>query len=172
MKRIGIMMAALMAMIAVSGTAVAQPGPRGPHGPHGKPGDQAKRMAHFLQLTDEQKAQMKELHEKFREENKATIDQMKQLHQQAREQMQNGDREGAKETRDQLRELRASMKDEHMALRDEMKSILTEEQLQKLETMKERRGEHCRGHKGKGPKGDGNRPEVAPQTEHNRPDID
>lgn len=161
MKQIGIgriFGLAIAALLLTVSTVFAQG--RG-HGDHdGRKGHIRAAFAQ-LDLTDDQKVQLKELHEAFREENQDLHGQMKELREQMREQAKAGDREAAAETREQLAELREQMKERAEGMKERMAAILTPEQVAQLEEMREkheaRRDERkdkrsdrakCRGKKG------------------------
>ncbi len=95
--------------------------------------DRVERGMANLDLTDQQKEQIKALKEQFKAENTTTIEQMKALGAQAREQMQNGDKDAAKATREEMKTLRDALKVERKELREQISAILTDEQKAKLE---------------------------------------
>lgn len=134
-------------LVITTATILASAGHGGPgrHGMHGE-GPHGEGPFAALDLTDAQKEQIKALHEQFREAHAAELEQMKALHEQMRTQMENGDREAAKETRGKIHDLKESLHADHRALFEQAKSILTDEQRAKLEEM--HANGDCRG-KGK-----------------------
>ena len=137
----------LVAVLALSATAIAQPGERGDRC-KGKRGDHAKKIFATLDLTDTQKEQIQALHEDFKEENSDLFEQMKDLRQQAREQRQSGDKDGAAATREEMKELGEGLRAAREELHEQVKALLTEEQQAQLQEMKEKH-ERKRGRKGK-----------------------
>lgn len=112
---------------------------------HGRPGDCPDRGEIFekLNLTDEQKAEIRELREEYKEEHADEIERMKELGRQMREQARAGDREGAQATRDEMKELREALGESGEELRNRIGSILTGEQRAALKEHMERMKE-CR----------------------------
>ncbi|MEM6268193.1 MAG: Spy/CpxP family protein refolding chaperone [Bacteroidota bacterium] len=104
---------ALLALIVVALPGMSQPHNRGPMGPE-KHQQRMEDMREQLNLTDQQFAQIQDIHEKYRP-------QMEALH-------QNGDPD------------REAMREVHRAIRKEMKAVLTEEQREKMKEMRPRHG--------------------------------
>lgn len=116
----------------------------GQHGGHGKHQGQRgegmrKRHEEFmkqLNLTDDQKAKLKEAMKGFHEQNKATFDDLKSK----REQLKALGKDGDKAQRKQLFE---SMKQERQALQQKrlamMQQVLTPEQFAKMQQLHEQR---------------------------------
>lgn len=88
---------------------------------------------HKLNLTEDQKTQMKTLHETFKAGNQANFDEMKTLFQQKRDKTITADGEA------RMKVLREQMKAGHEQLRANSLNVLTAEQKTELETMKAER---------------------------------
>src|ERR1044072_1284622 len=88
---------------------------------------------HKLNLSEDQKAKMKPLHETFKANNKAAFDEMHTLFQQKRENTLTADGES------RMKVLRDQMKTAHEQLRANSMNLLTAEQKTQLETMKAER---------------------------------
>ena len=150
MNRKTILAGALAVATLAAGTVVAQPGGgfgggRGHggkmhgHGGHGGPGAAFAK----LDLTDEQKAQFKELMAKQREEMKPLRDQ----EQDARKALREAINSGADATRVgqltlALEGVRKQVRARHEAARDQFVTLLTPEQKEKFEEMQAERKKH------------------------------
>ncbi len=85
---------------------------------------------HKLNLSEDQKLQMKNLHESFRTSNEASFKEARTLMQQKRDKTITADGEA------RLQALKSQMKSAHEGLRGSMQNILTAEQKTQLDTMK------------------------------------
>jgi len=144
--------AAVAAVVALTGTmAFAGPG-EGRGGRHGRQGDEvfAPGVAEKLNLTDEQKAQIKLIRENTRTANLAFFEQAKANREAAKAARQAGETE-------KFDALKAALEADHQrfreigkAEREQIRNVLTADQRAQLEAMKaehkERRGE--RGERG------------------------
>lgn len=86
-----------------------------------------------LNLSEDQKLQMKNLHESFKTGNEANFKEMHTLFQQKRDNTLTAEGEA------RLQVLKGQMKSAHEQLRGSMQNILTAEQKTQLETMKQER---------------------------------
>jgi len=86
-----------------------------------------------LNLSDDQKLQMKNLHESFKAGNEASFKEMHTLFEQKRDNTLTADGEA------RLQVLKGQMKSAHEQMRGSMQNILTAEQKTQLETMKQER---------------------------------
>jgi protein CpxP len=86
-----------------------------------------------LNLTEDQKLQMKNLHDSFKAGNEASFKEMHTLFQQKHDQTITAEGEA------RLQALKSQMKSAHEGLRASMAGILTAEQKTQLETMKQER---------------------------------
>ena len=107
-------------------------------GHHGKGFGRHKGMGmrggfHKLNLSEDQKAQLKTLHESFRASNKAAFEEMHSLRQQKRENTLTADGQA------RMSVLRDQMKAGHEQLRASSLNLLTAEQKTQLETLKAER---------------------------------
>jgi len=162
MKKLGkvklVAIASLSAVVLVASIAVAQSvktdrnngqGPR-----HEWNGEGAKRGFHGggalfsrLNLTDDQKAKMKQIRESFAERNKSLMEQLRAKRQELRQSSEGGTFNEALATQKltEMAGLQAKLMGERFKLRQEMESVLTAEQKAQLEQMKAqfkgRRGE-------------------------------
>jgi Spy/CpxP family protein refolding chaperone len=140
-KTITIGGAALSALLSCSIAAHAQePGPRGPRDGQDRPGGPGgpppiEMLAKRLGLSEDQKAQLKALHEKSQETNRAVFDSARQAHRALDAALEGASPDPA--TVGQLAiTMRAAEKKAdaaRQAEREEMKSILTPEQREKLD---------------------------------------
>lgn len=107
-------------------------------GEHGKGhGKGHGKMFKKLNLTDDQKAQIKALRDGFKQQNASAIAEVKALREKMREQMKSKDTEGAKATREQLKAKMEALRPAHEQLREKIKAILTPEQRAQAEKMRE-----------------------------------
>ncbi|MGE3801802.1 MAG: Spy/CpxP family protein refolding chaperone [Candidatus Kapaibacterium sp.] len=164
MKRTRMIVGALIAVMALSATAMAQPG-EGRCGEKGKRGPHGGGPLAALNLTDAQKEQVKALHEQFEQDNAALLEQMKSLHDQAREQMKSGDKEAAQQTREEMKGLGEQLREAREGLEQQVEALLTAEQKAKLEEMKAKHGERGEGRGGKGKKGEAAAKGVSPNIQ-------
>jgi len=86
-----------------------------------------------LNLSEEQKLQMKNLHESFKTNNEASFKEIHTLFQQKRDKTITADGEA------RLQVLKGQMKSAHEQMRGSIQNILTAEQKTQLETMKQER---------------------------------
>lgn len=119
------------------------------HGGKGR-GEMGAHFAKKLNLTDAQKAQVKEINESFREENKAFFEQMRQTRTDFRAAKQASDTARLEALKGTMQAQRAQMKQLREQHVQRLLTTLTPEQRQEWEKMKAereaRRGERGRGH--------------------------
>jgi protein CpxP len=167
MKKLGkfklMAIASLSAIVLVASIAVAQsvktePGSGGQkprrewrgkgskHGMHGRHGAVFNR----LNLTDDQKAKMKQIRESFAESNKPLREQLRAKRQELRQASEGGtfNEALAAQKLTEMAGLQAKLMGERIKLNQEMQSVLTAEQKAQLEQLKaqskSRRGERRR----------------------------
>lgn len=116
----------------------AQQGHRGGEG-HGK---QMEKIMGKLNLTEQQKAQIKTLRENFKKEHEAELTQIKSLRGQMKDLKGSGDKAKATELRSQIKTQMATLKEAREKLKQQIVAILTPEQQQQLEQLKAERKEH------------------------------
>lgn len=146
--------AATTAVLALSAGAYAEWGERGEgcdHGPMGKhrmmggmmgdPEHRLHKMAKFLDLSDEQQAQMEAYIAPLKDAHKARREAHEQLHQDFRQAVDEGATDAQlRALAEQLGQMVAQGAMTRVKTMQYFKSILTPEQLEKLEKMKEMRG--------------------------------
>ena len=116
-----------VAVLALSsGLALAAPHGEG-HGGHDKAGF-GREMAQKLNLTDAQKAQIKDISKSFREQNKAAFDSFRQTMQDYRAAKQANDTAKLSALQSQFDSQRAQMKQLRDALDAKISTVLTPEQ--------------------------------------------
>lgn len=125
----------VLGLILIGSVANAQP-PRGE-----KKHKAAKHMGQKLNLTDQQKQQIKALREQFRNANSATLDEIKALRDQMREALKSKDKEAAKALREQLKAKMEALKPAREQLHQQIGALLTPEQREMVEKMKAERKE-------------------------------
>lgn len=110
-----------------------------------------ERMGVVLDLTDEQKQQLQTLHQQRQEQQQQLREQMQASRDKMREagRTDNFNEEEFRATAQQHADLKTQMMVEMAKSRQQMASILTPEQLEKAEQLKEMRGERC-GNYGEG----------------------
>jgi Spy/CpxP family protein refolding chaperone len=160
-------------------------GPHGPGGPGGAGGPGGEgllerllnnpRAVEFLELTDEQIAEMRAARDAMRDAVKPVQDQIREQSEALRELM-TGDvpptEEAARQLAEEIGLLRTAIQVERLATMVKMRNILTPEQVEKLrglrERMERREGPPAwagpRGDRGRGERGEG-RPEWAGRNE-------
>lgn len=119
-------------------------GPRR-HGPHGDGGLIPQRLLDKLNLTDDQKTQIKSVVESFQKTrqqyvdgHKAELDAAKAALKEARE---SGDDAKKQAAREQLRSVMSGLHEQRKAAIEQIKSLLTDEQKQILAAAREKRGD-------------------------------
>ena len=121
-------------------------GRRGAHKGHGMRGMRAGGFFKQLNLTDDQKAKMKQIHESFAASNKSLHEQLRAKRQELRQASQSGTFNEALATQKlvEIAPLQARLMAERARLHQEMLSVLTAEQKTQLEQsraqFKSRRG--------------------------------
>lgn len=115
-------------------------------GPGRNGGQRAKQMGQKLKeklnLTDQQASQIKALREQFRKDNASSLQEIKALREQMVKAMKEKDAEKAKALREQLKTKMQSLKPAHQQLQQQIGAILTPEQRDMLEKLKQARREH------------------------------
>jgi len=145
--------------------ALAQPGPmgRGGHGPH-EPGMGLDRMIRHLDLTEEQRQQLEQLQARHRDATRAVRDQLRAAHERFAElaHAETLDEAALREAAAEMAELRSEMMLSRVSMRREVDAILTPEQLEQLQQMRQGRrhgpGGRGPGRGGQGPHGFGDCP--------------
>ncbi len=122
--------------VALAAPATFAQGGHGRGGGHGN-GDGEGKMAEKLNLTADQKAQIKALRDAFKQQNASAIAEVKTLRDQMRDQKQNKDKEAAKATRDQLKAKMEVLRPAHQKLHEQILALLTPEQRAQAEKMHE-----------------------------------
>ena len=119
----------------------------GPHeggkgfGRHGRHGMFGKRLAAALNLTDAQKAQIKDIHKASREENKAFFQSARATMKELFEAKKAGDTAKADSLKPQVDSLRAQMKTIRANEEAKIATVLTPEQNAKWQELKAKRAE-------------------------------
>lgn len=105
-----------------------------------------------LNLTDDQKAKMKQIRESFMASNKPLLDQVRAKRQELRQASEGGTFNEALATQKltEMASLQAKLMGERFKLHQEMQSVLTAEQKAQLEQMKAQFKTHRGGHRGEG----------------------
>lgn len=156
-----IMVIASIAILVVGAAifAVAQ-GPEamrkmhGPGGPHGH-GDMLEHMSRELNLTDEQKTQVKAIMDATETSAQGTHAKLDEVHKQLEAATANGqfDEGQVRTLANQLGQLQADMMVEHLRAKSKVFAVLTPEQRTKAEAMHQRMGPGRR-HAGPPPRGE------------------
>ena len=162
MKKLGkvkmLAIASLSAVVLVASIAVAQSvktdrgseqGPRREwHGEGTKRGFHGGDAFDRLNLTDDQKAKMKQIRESFAERNKPLLEQLRTKRQELRQASEGGTFNEALATQKltEMAGLQAKLMGERFQLHQEMESVLTAEQKTQLEQIKAQ----FKGHRGQG----------------------
>jgi protein CpxP len=152
-----------VAVLALSASlAIAAPGEgkAGKHGRHGRAAHGERGFAK-LNLSDAQKAQVKQLREQFRNENKALFDGMKQTRTEMKAAREANDTARLEALRGTATSQREQLKAKSQALNAQVLNLLTAEQRAQYDAMKAERearraargerGERGRGHRGQQP---------------------
>lgn len=124
----------LTGMVMLGMSAYAQPG-------RGNREKKREEVAKQLNLTRDQKEQIRTSRQEFKNRNATALGEIKALREQMKEQMKNKDREGAKATREQIRAKMLALKPARDAMRQQLEQILTPEQRQQLASLREERKE-------------------------------
>jgi protein CpxP len=158
MKKLGkvkmLAIASLSAVVLVASIAVAQSvktdrgsgqGPRREwHGEGAKRGFHGGGVFNRLNLTDDQKAKMKQVRESFAERNKPLLEQLRTKRQELRQASEGGTFNEALATQKltEMAGLQAKLMGERFKLHQEMESVLSAEQKAQLEQMKAQFKDH------------------------------
>lgn len=144
---------AIIGVMAVNSAALAQKDHKG--GNHKKAGAFKR-----LDLTDDQKAQIKALRDAFKQQNEGTFQEIKALRDQMKDARENQDKERAKAIHEQIKSKMESLRPAKEELQRRIAAILTPEQRAELEKMKANHKEHRgEGRRGKGKRGGENQPD-------------
>jgi protein CpxP len=105
-----------------------------------------------LNLTDDQKAKVKQIRESFAASNKPTLDQLRAKRQELRQASEGGTFNEALATQKltEMAGLRARLMGERFKLRQQLESVLTSEQKAQLDQMKAHFKTHRGGRRGQG----------------------
>jgi protein CpxP len=162
--RTAMLVIALMAFLAVPAITMAAPHRHG-HGPHGEPGpgEMMRMLADRLDMTEEQRDQVKALHQQHRQAMEAQRDQMREAQRELADQMHAAtfDEGAIRNAAATVAALKADLAVAKAALHQEVRALLTPEQLEQFNEMQERRrermeeGKGFRGRGGHGPHGEG-----------------
>lgn len=132
---------AVSAILAQSGGSQEPGADKGAFGKHHGRGGRGMRGGMFrgLNLTDAQKAQMKQLHQSYRERTQPLRQELRAKMQQLRQANQGGvfNEALAAQTLTETAGLRAKLMGEHFKLRQEMMALLTPEQKAQIEQRRE-----------------------------------
>ena len=138
MKKTGIItMAAALTLTAT--VAFGHQGGKGRGGRDGHRGFMSQRLAEKLNLTDAQKAQIKEISKGFHEQNRATFEGSRDLREQVREARNANDTAKLEALRPQIEAQRTQMQQLREAHKQQILAVLTAEQRAQIETMKSER---------------------------------
>jgi Spy/CpxP family protein refolding chaperone len=149
----GAILAAALVLTAMAGFAQqGPPGPGGPHGPghfgpEGPGGDPFGPMGRELNLTDAQRAQIKQLEDSFRESTKALSEKMHALHASEHDQLISGtfDEAAVRAAAQERAAVQVELDVAHAKLMSQILGVLTAEQKAKLveahKQMEQRRGD-------------------------------
>ena len=120
------------------GSKMERRGGRGKHGEHGWGGMRQGGFFRQLNLTEDQKAKMKAIHESFAERNKPLREQLRAKRQELRQASEGGTFNEALATQKltEMASLEAKLMGERHKLHQEMLSVLTAEQKAQLEQSK------------------------------------
>jgi protein CpxP len=160
LARTAIITIALAVLLAIPAIALAGPGHRGRghHGPGGEPGPgmMMKRMAEQLDLSEEQRAQVRALAEQHRESTRALREQLREARRALGEQIhaEDSNETSIRSAAAVLAAAEADMAVVRASHKKEFEALLTTEQIEELRQMKEERGQGFHG-KGHGPHGPG-----------------
>lgn len=171
MKKLGkvklLAIASLSAVVLIVGSmAVAQTvktgrgdgqGRRGGHRAGMRGGFGGDRLFARLNLTDDQKAKIKQTRQSFKESNKPLLDQLKSKRQELRQASEGGTFNEALATQKltEMAGLRAKLMGARIQLRQQMLSVLTPEQKTQLDQLKAQSRDHRGKRRGaRGPRGD------------------
>jgi len=160
---------ATAAALAVAGSLSAQPA-QGPRGERMGPRRPMERMARYLELTEQQKEQARQLREAQRPQMEALREKMRDNHQRLRQALESETPDATlvgELTLEQHR-LRAQGKAQRDEMQRAFKALLTPEQVTKLEAMEAAR-EHGMGPDGRRPHGPGPWGEDGPGPEGPEP---
>jgi len=140
MKKTWITAVAVLALGASLAVAAPNEGEgKGWGGHHRHRGEFAAKFAEKLNLTDAQKAQIRDLHQSFRAENKAFFQEFRQNRRDFREAKRAGDTAKADALKATLESQRAQMKSLHEGLQQRVGTVLTPEQLSQWNALKAER---------------------------------
>jgi protein CpxP len=137
LKKIGVVMGVTGALVLATAAVVFSQGPRGPR-PGGFPGgpgfhDGLGPMARDLNLTDDQKAQIKKIAESFRENDKALFDQLRTLHESEPDPMSGAFDETAVRAAAEARaKIQIELEVSHAKMMSQIASVLTADQKAQL----------------------------------------
>ncbi len=151
--------AALMALLAVPAITMAAPHRHG-RGPHGEPGrgEMLRMMADRLDMTEEQRAQVRELHYQHREAMQAHREQLREAQRQLADQIHAAafDEGAVRNAAATVAAIKVDLAVAKAALQQEVRALLTPEQREQLSEMQERhrqRMEEGKGFRGRGAHG-------------------
>lgn len=145
---------------------------QGGHGKGNGKGERHEKMAEKLNLTADQKTQIKALRDAFKQQNASAIAEVKALRDQMHEQMKNKDKEGAKATREQIKAKMEALRPAHQKLHEQILALLTPEQRAQAEKMRQEHKDRKHDRKGDGRHGDGRHGDGAGLEDFDHPEID
>lgn len=128
------------------GALAAAPGWTAPEGPHhgGDPERMLQKMSAHLELTQEQQDRVSQLLEQAREAGAADRERMQELQRALRDQASNFEPATARALTDELGQIKARSSYRRTETRAAIHELLDDEQREKLEQMKAKRGKHGR----------------------------
>ncbi len=109
--------------------------------------DHAGALAERLNLTDQQKQQIKALRDRFRDAHSSQLTELKNLRGQMRQARQSGDKDAAQRLRDDMKQKMQSLQADRKQLQSQISQVLTEEQRQEMAKIRE---EFKARHQGRG----------------------
>ena len=163
LRRTAIISLTLVALLALPAIALAGPGKRG-HGHHGPdgdrhPGEMMRMLAGHLELNDEQRAQARSLAEEHRESTRALRDRIRDARRTLHETIHADDssEDAIRAASAVLAAAEADMAVARASHKKDFEALLTPEQKEELQRIKDEHGKGMRG-KGAGPHGFGDCP--------------
>jgi Spy/CpxP family protein refolding chaperone len=144
--------ALLLAVLSLTPVVVyAQPSPEAPSQERGERGEKGERGMHKLDqlnLSPQQKDQIRALREQEKQKNGPLMTQAKDLRTQAKAARESGDQAKLQSVRNQMQTLKPQLQQARADYKQKLDAILTPEQRTKLDQMQAERKEHRRGGEG------------------------
>jgi len=143
-KKIGVSIVAAAVLLTTAAVVFSQrpqgppPGPPPGNGFHGGPGGPRDGLGPFgreLNLTDDQKAQIKKVNDSFRESDKALFDQLRTLHESEPDPMSgNFDEAAVRSAAEARAKVQVELEVSHAKMMSQIANVLTSEQKAQLAT--------------------------------------